>query len=125
MFQLKAPIGRLLTILVCSSVLVGCGSTKNLLKPTSLSDRIPVTESQFDCGPKAPNLPPDEILKTWSSDKTLDWGGESWLWGERCSITNEYNKAYFMCKINKDKAACDRIKKLKEEVDKANGASNK
>ena len=117
-------IHNFIAISLVALVLSSCGTTKSFLRQISPGDEVAVSESQFFCGPRAANLPEDEALKGWSDSQILDWGVESWLWGERCALTNEYNKNYFMCALAKNKAACDRVKTLKIEVDKTNGITN-
>lgn len=128
--RFQSPLQRTISlslILVFSLGLASCETIKK--SPTLLGltkDSLTITESQFDCGPKAPNLPTPEMMQEWSSATLFDQYVEAWNWGERCDLTNKYNKSYLQC-WKGDKDACklvDNLKTQKEGLPDATSNSN-
>lgn len=111
MFRSEKVINPLL-ILICSAALVSCGSISKVVPQLgNAKDTIPITATQFDCGPAVDPLPDDETLKGWSSSTLLSYATDSWMWGDRCAEALKLNKIYFKCSVEGDKAACAEFKK--------------
>jgi hypothetical protein len=77
---------------------------------------VPIADEQFNCGPAVDPLPDEDTLLSWTSEQTLDYGTESWMWGERCMIANMLNEHYFKCTLRDDKKACDDFNELLKAI---------
>lgn len=83
----------------------------------SLEQQVPITQEQFDCGPEVYVFPDGDVLMNWSDRRFYEFATDSWEWGKRCYDVNEYNRAYFFCKIKKDESACRIVNALVRKED--------
>ena len=73
---------------------------------------VPITDTQFDCGPRPQNWPEAAVLKKWKDSDLVDYANSNWFWGHKCDVLLQWNKLYFHC-INGEQEACIKLKYIK------------
>lgn len=84
-------------------MLSGCGHTKSIPYPNL--PEVTITESQFQCGPRANALPTDEQLKSMTTQELMSLYLEAWNWGYRCDKMGSDNYTYLKDAIERREAA--------------------
>lgn len=84
-----------------------CASTNTIPYPTL--PEITVTQSQFECGPRARPLPSDEELKVMTTQEVLALYLEAWDWGYRCDKTGTDNYKYLKDAIERREEALQEL----------------
>lgn len=80
--------------LAITILLSACGTT-HVTPNVPSAPQVQITDSQFDCGPRAPALPSDQELQSMPSRELLDLYYQAWSWGARCDGLLQQNHHYF------------------------------